>query len=49
MTDLPPERLDAEQSRAWRARQQSRANMLALVLAGLAVLFFVLTVVKIAA
>lgn len=49
MSEQEQEYLTEEQSREWRARQRSRANVMALVLAGLAVLFFLITVVKIAA
>ena len=42
-----PESLTREQSARVRAGQQSRANMLAVVLVALAVLFFAITVVKV--
>jgi hypothetical protein len=48
--DMGPRRvgdLDLEQSRAMRARQQSRARMMGLILGGLCILFFAITVVKI--
>jgi hypothetical protein len=39
--------LDVAQSRLVRARQQARARMMGLVLGGLCVLFFAITIVKI--
>lgn len=38
--------LSQADSKAWRARQQARANMMALVLVALCVLFFAITIVK---
>lgn len=48
--DMGPKRvgdLDAEQSRLVRERQRGRAKMMGLVLGGLCILFFAITVVKI--
>lgn len=48
--DMGPQKvgdLDAEQSRAVRARQQSRAMVMGLILGGLCILFFAITVVRI--
>jgi hypothetical protein len=39
--------LDPKQSRLMRERQQSRARMMGLVLGGLCILFFAITIVKI--
>jgi hypothetical protein len=39
--------LDLDQSRLVRQRQQGRARMMGLVLGGLCILFFAITVVKI--
>ncbi|WP_420605925.1 hypothetical protein [Novosphingopyxis sp.] len=46
-TQTREEALTREESQHVRARQQSRANMLAVVLMALAVLFFAITVVKV--
>jgi hypothetical protein len=48
--DMAPRKvgdLDVTQSRLVRERQQARARMMGLVLAGLCVLFFAITVVKV--
>lgn len=48
--DMGPQKvgdLDLAQSREMRARQQGRARMMGLVLAGLCILFFAITVVKV--
>jgi hypothetical protein len=48
--DMGPQKvgdLDPAQSRLVRARQQSRARMMGLVLGGLCILFFAITVVKV--
>jgi hypothetical protein len=42
-----PEKLTAEQSRDVRARQAGRSKVMAVILFGLAILFFAITVVKI--
>ena len=47
MTIEQPEMLSAEQSRLVRERQRGRARMMGLVLGGLCILFFAITVVKI--
>jgi len=47
MNDEAPPRLSDTESKAWRGRQQARANVTALVLGALCILFFVITVVKI--
>jgi hypothetical protein len=39
--------LDLDQSRLVRARQQGRAQIMGLILGGLCVLFFAITIVKI--
>jgi hypothetical protein len=48
--DMGPQKvgdLDVEQSQIVRQRQQSRATMMGLILGGLCILFFAITVVKI--
>jgi hypothetical protein len=48
--DMGPQKvgdLDLQQSRLVRERQQGRARMMGLVLAGLCILFFAITIVKI--
>jgi hypothetical protein len=48
--DMGPRRvgdLDLEQSRMLRARQQSRSRMMGIILVGLCILFFAITVVKV--
>ena len=40
--------MDEEQTRAFRARQRSRSRVLGLVLGAMAVLFFAISIVKIA-
>ncbi len=47
MTEQEERPLTREESERVRAGQQSRANMLAVVLVALAVLFFAITVVKV--
>jgi hypothetical protein len=47
MTLDTPDMLSAEQSRVIRERQQSRARALGLLLGGLCILFFAITIVKI--
>jgi hypothetical protein len=42
-----PEMLSADQSRQIRARQAGRSKVMAVILIGLAMLFFAITVVKI--
>ena len=53
MTDpIPPQSLatmSAAEAEAWRARQKSRNRMMGLVLGGLAILFFAITIVKLGA
>ena len=50
MTDpIPPQSLatmSPAETEAWRARQKSRNRMMGLVLGGLAILFFAITIVK---
>jgi hypothetical protein len=48
--DMGPQKigdLDIEQSRLIRDRQQSRARMMGLILGGLCILFFLVTIVKV--
>lgn len=50
LVDMGPQKvgdLDAEQSQIVRSRQQSRAQMMGLILGGLCILFFAITIVKI--
>jgi hypothetical protein len=47
MTEQKPEMLSTEQSRLVRERQQGRARMMGLILGGLCILFFAITIVKI--
>lgn len=49
-TDMGPQKvgdLSQEQSRLVRNRQQSRARMMGLILGGLCILFFAVTIVKV--
>lgn len=47
MTDQDPRPYTLEETRLIRERQASRSRMMALLLAGMCVLFFAITVVKI--
>jgi hypothetical protein len=50
MQDMGPQKvgdLDLEQSRIVRDRQQARARVMGLVLIGLCILFFAITIVKV--
>jgi hypothetical protein len=47
MSDNESEMLSVEHSHAVRQRQQARAKMMGLLLGGLCILFFAITIVKI--
>jgi hypothetical protein len=47
MNEPGPDMLSAEHSRQVRERQQSRARMMGLILGGLCILFFAVTIVKV--
>ena len=53
MTDPTPPRtlatMSAAETEAWRARQKSRNRVMGLVMGGLAILFFAITIVKLGA
>ena len=53
MTDPTPPRtlatMSAAETEAWRARQKSRNRIMGLVMGGLAILFFAITIVKLGA
>lgn len=44
-----PATMSATEMEAWRARQKSRNRMMGLVMGGLAILFFAITIVKLGA
>ncbi len=44
-----PATMSEAETQAWRARQKSRNRMMGLVLGGLAILFFAITIVKLGA
>ena len=49
MNDEPRDRPPPPDQQAWRERQRSRNRVLGLILGGLALLFFAITIVKLGA